>query len=211
MRLSSLSLLLIISLFSCKNESSSFDFGQMNDSTYNNSFFDFAMEVPSSTFQSTTNGKDAFIFSKGLPDVKPSDSESVEFQPNEVDNAQLLIVQKLKPQKDVLVNANLVIMADNLSDDNPPFKDALDYVQKSKKTLEGSGIFKFEDGEIQEETINGKTFYALEGTLDANGIPIKQISYTTFSNGFALNSSIIYNDESEKEAFLDVFRTIRFN
>jgi hypothetical protein len=205
---------LIICLFtiSCNNQGNPkiFDYGQVENMKYTNTYFDFEITLPDDwKFQS----KDQLdnLNNRGR-DLLAGDNETLKtaLKASEINNAILLSANQYEAGAPVDYNPSISIVAENIKN-FPGIKNGSDYLFQVRKLLIQSQVkYEYVDSTFSKETINEFEFFKLNAGLNSLGINIYQIYYSTILNGFSLGIIISYNTEQQKSDMLEALNSIKF-
>ena len=210
-RLFALSLLLVF-VFGCKKESQSgFDYGEVKNGKYVNSYFDFEMTVPEGW--SVQSREQTDNLSKIGKDMVTGSDENLKaaIDASQITSATLLAVFQHDLRTAVKYNPNIMLVAENLSK-APNIKTGADYLTNTRNFLKQSQMkHDHIDDAFQKKTIGGAEFHVMNVVVNYGGIQIHQTYYATIQNGFGLVATIAYLNNAEKVVLQNAVNSISFN
>jgi hypothetical protein len=205
--------LVTIVLNSCNIQSKpkSFDYGRVENNKYVNSYFSFEMNVPSQWIVQTKEQMEN-IANEGKNLVAGDDAKmKAALNAADVNSANLLSVFQYERGAAVEYNPSIALVAENIKN-FPGIKNGSDYLFQVRKLLEQSQL-KYDnlDKEFLKEVINGIDFYKMNAEIQYGGLDIKQVYYSTISNGFSFNAIISFVNDEQKEVLLNCINSMKFN
>jgi len=177
-----------------------FDYGNVEDNIYTNSFFNLTMNLPTDwVLQSQQETED--IMEEGRKLVA-GDDENLEYiiRASEVNTVHLFVIYQYELGASIDYNPSLMLIAENLHN-APGVKTGADYLFHARKLLAQAQIqYNHIDEDFEEVDINGMPFHLMNTNINYLGYDIKQKYYSTVLNGFSLNMiiSYVYDDQKAK-------------
>lgn len=202
---------IISSFISCTNSSipSHFDYGQVTENVYSNSFFNLKMNIPESWVVQSEEQKAAILsLGKDLMEQKNSDLKDI-IEVSEVNSAYLLMVFEDEVGASLEYNSNFLLVAENLQL-NPGIKSGEGYLFHTKKMFKQANLGYSFKGDFQQEMINNQEFYSMKLSQDYLGQSIQQTYYSTISNGFALTLIVSFLSPEQEVELDNVVQSITF-
>ena len=206
--------LFVFVLYTCKNEQKNvpqgFDYGQVLNNTYSNSFFNFRFSV----------NPDWFVLDKQqMSDIT---NISIDIAAGEdkdfgkiLDASQINVAPLFYAFKRSLdsvsfdFNPSIIINAENIKN-YPDIISVEQYFKEAKNMMGKSSMnIKFSDT-IEQKQINGKEFSYLTMENSSMGIPFNQDYFALIENNFVINIFASYTNEEEKETIYDMLNSINF-
>ncbi len=204
--------ILILLLTGCggDNMPKSFDYGNVENNVYSNTYFEFEMDVPEQWIvQSKEQNEELMEMGK---DMIAGDDKSMKATLNasDVNIANLLTVFKYELGSPVDYNPSYMFVAENVMK-APGVKTGSDYFFNARKIIEQSQTpYKHIDEEYTIQNLGGKDFYVMNTEIEYLGISIYQTYYSRVDNGFALNLIISYSTDDEKDELEKIVHSILF-
>jgi len=212
-----LRILLLLSLFltncssSGKNLPKGFDYGEVKDNIYLNTFFDFSMNIPSGwVIQDKEQADELMQMGKDMIAGDDKKMKAV-LDASYIKTANLLTVFQYELNTpEIIFNPSLAIVAENIKL-TPGIKTGADYLTHGRKFMEQTQMYDYISEEFEKETINGVDFYILEAIIEFGEIEILQKYYVTILNNFALSFIVTSGDEEQQDILMKSMRSIKFN
>lgn len=193
-----------------QNKTDHFDYGQVKDNKYVNSYFDCELSIPTDWIVQTKEQMEA-ISNKGKELIAGDDSNmKAMIKTSEINSATLLSVFQFERGAPVDYNSSISIVAENVKN-LPGIKTGSEYLFQVRKMLELSKI-KFDsiDTDFKKDIINNTVFYKMDTGITMMGIKIKQSYYSTIVNGFSFSIVMSYTDEEQKNILLQSINSLKF-
>jgi hypothetical protein len=219
-------LLLAIWVFGCNNQSANdpeqetppvetpdpdpvLNYGFVDGNTYSNDYFGLKISVPESwTIQSREES--ALLENLG----RQNSSQTGESQPastpiEELQVIYLLVALQFEAGTAVDYNPGVQIIANNLSESDTVVTGEL-YLQKLADQLSRFPNFTLAEGGISTATIGGKELATVEAETKVGEVSVKQSYFATVIKEYAIQFTISYTNDAEKEALMNVLNTTVF-
>jgi len=210
--------LIAIALFtllavSCSNDSQpkDFDYGTVENNTYQNSFFDFKIDLPTDWVVQTREQLENLA--EVGKELVAGDNKNMKaaIKASEINSANLLAVFKYEVGAAVDYNPNFMLVAENLKN-APGIKTGSDYLFQTRKLLKQAQVqYSSIDEEFKKEMINGQEFYLMNASIDYLGLSINQAYYSTIKDGFCVSAIISFADDKQKMDLEKVINSISFS
>ncbi len=181
-----------------KEENTSvFDFGNIENHTYTNDFFGF--KIPYHTDWNVQDQEQMKHMVKMGHEIVAGDDESFKslIKASEVNSAYLFTVFEHEVGTPVDFNSSFMAMAENVSY-APGIKRGEDYLLNVKRILKMSQLDYTFDEEIYEEKLDDVVFDVMKAYTKAGDIEITQIYYSIIKKGFSLCFITSYNTKEQK-------------
>ena len=193
------------------DKSKEFDYGQVENNKYINSFFDFEITLPPDWVVQTKEQTE-HLTQKGL-DLVAGDDKNMKaiLKASEINSANLLSIFKYEVGAAVEYNPNFMLVVENLKS-FPGIKTGSDYLFQTKKLLNQSQIqYDYIDAEFKKEVINNQEFYLMNASINLMKLDINQVYYSTIQNGFCISVIISFVNEEQKKELDKVINSMKFN
>ncbi len=204
--------LMIILFSNCVSNKTpdNFDYGKVNDNIYTNDFFKCNIKLPEGWIvQSKEQTQRLANVGKEIVAGEDKKIESM-IKASEINTANLLAVFQYELGSAVEYNPNIIIVAENIKN-APEIKNGSDYLFQSRQFLKQSQIqHDYLSEDFENEVINGTEFYKMDAHINYMGLKIKQIYYSTITNGFSFNVIISYKNDDQKKVLLESIKSITF-
>lgn len=205
--------LLITVIFSCQTSEKpkGFDYGKVENNIYNNSFFNFKIELPSEWIvQSKEQTENLVEVGKKIV-AGDDDNLKAVMKASEINSAYLLTVFKYELGSPVEYNPSLMLVAENLKL-APGIKKGNDYLFQARKLLEQSQIqYNNIDNEFEKVNFDHQEFYKMNLDMNHLGHNIKQSYYSTILNGFSVSAIISFVTDEQKKELEEILNSLKFN
>ena len=196
--------LLSITFIACNKKESkplNFDYGKVENSRYENSYFKFKLQVPANwvTLSQEQN--------KNLMNSERANKKLMD----DLSTVNLLTASQFEIGKtDSAFNPSLTIIAENLKGSDR-VNNGTDYLMFTRKALETDGVKReYPDKATVIETINGTEFSTMRVVTNDAGISYTQKFNTIIINGFAVTFIQTYANEDERIVLEKALGTIQF-
>jgi hypothetical protein len=175
-----------------------FDFGNIEENIYTNSFFNLTMTLPADwKLQSQQQTENLMKEGRKLVAGEDRNLENA-IRATEINTANLIVLYQYELGTAVGYNPSLMLVAENLKF-APGVKTGADYLFHARKLLSQAQIqYDHLDEEFERVDINGQIFYLMNTHIDYLGYEIKQKYYSTILQGFSLNMIITYVSDDQK-------------
>jgi hypothetical protein len=205
--------ILILVLFSncaSKGKPDNFVYGSVNDNIYSNEYFKCKMKLPENwIIQSQEQTEQIADMGKNLVAGDDKTLESA-LNASEINTANLLAVFQYEVGAAVEFNPNILIVAENVTN-APGIKNGSDYLFQSRRLLkQGQFQYDYLSEDFESEMINGTEFHKMDAHINYAGMEIKQVYYSTISNGFSFNVIVSYINDEQKKVLLESINSILF-
>ncbi len=202
----------VILLCSCGtgNMPKKFDYGQVENHKYYNSFFALELEVPHDwVVQTKEQTKELTEKGKNLAAGDDQNMKAL-IDASEINTANLLAVFQYEVGTPVAYNPSFALVAENLKN-SPGIQSASDYLFHVRKHLKQSQIkVDYLDEACKQELINGQEFCVMNLSMHFMEIEIKQIYYATMQHGFCLSAVISFVDDEQKDELETIIQSMEF-
>jgi hypothetical protein len=206
-------ILLIATIFSCQTNGKpkGFDNGKVENNIYNNSFFNFKVELsPEWIVQSKEQTENLAKAGKELV-VGDDDNLKAIIKASEINSAYLLTVFQYEVGSAVSYNPGFTLVAENLKL-VLGIKNGGDYLFEVRKLLKQSQIqYNQIDSEFEKVNIDNQEFYKMNLALNYAGLNMKQSYYSTVLNGFSINAIISFVTDEQKNELEKVLNSFKFD
>jgi len=206
-------ILLITITSTCQTieNSKGFDYGEVENNIYSNSFFDFKVTIPQDWIvqsrELTENLK------KVGKEIIAGDNENLKAAINasEINSAFLITVFQYELGSAVDYNPGFVVIAENLKF-APGIKTGGDYLFHTRKLLRQAQMpYENIDDEFEKINIDNHDFYIMNADLNYMGKIIKQSYYSTILNGFSITAVISFVNDEQKNILQETVNSINFD
>lgn len=194
----------------CQENQTNFDFGNIEDNIYTNSFFNLSINLPVDwSIQSQQEAE--YLIKEGRKLVAGDDSNLENaLTAAEINTANLIILYQHELGTAVDYNPSLMMIAENLQN-APGVKTGADYLFHARKLISQAQLkYDHIDEEFEEVDINGQTFYLMNTNINYLGHEIKQKYFSTVLNGFSLSMIISYVSDYQKSELEQSINTLTF-
>ncbi len=197
-------LVFAIKVTNCRSQDTpkDFDYGQVENGKYLNSYFNFEITLPPNWIVQTKEQMDNMT-KRGSDLIAGDDAKlKATLKASQVNVANLLSASQFEKGAAVEYNPGMVIIAENVKA-APGIKLGKDYLFQSRRILEQSQ-FKYDyiDKEFLKETVGGMDFYKMNAEITYLGLIIKQIYYSTILDGFSLNIIVSFINTEQQDELL---------
>jgi hypothetical protein len=192
------------------NQPDIFDYGNVENGTYINKYFDFNIKLPEDwVVQSREQTENIANTGKKLVAGDDEKMKAV-IKASEINTANLLAVFQYELGSSVEYNPNIMIVAESVKN-APGIKNGSDYLFQARRMIQ-QGQFKYDylSENFENENINETEFYKMDAYLNYMGLEIKQIYYSTVLKGFSFNLIISYISDEQKEILLKSINSMIF-
>ena len=203
-------ILTLIMLLGCSSNKKIFDYGQVKNDIYYNSFFGLEVNLPPNW--SIRTKEQLQNLAESGKKLVASDDKNMKTIVNaiDVDNAILLGVSEYEVGTAVKYNPSLMLSVENLKN-SPGIKTGSDYLFHCRKLLKQSQIqYDYIDEVFKKEVINNQDFYVMNASINVMELNISQIYYATIRNGFCLNVVISFIDDEQKNDLDKIVQSMNF-
>lgn len=193
----------------CQEKSIDFDYGVVENNKYINSFFNMEMTIPTDWVVQTKEQTEE-LAETGKQLVAGDDAKmKAVMKVSEINSAFLLSVFQYEKGSAVEYNPGISLIAENIKN-YPGIKNGSDYLFQARRVMEQSQ-FKYDhlDKEFKKEVINGTLFYTMNARMKYMGLNIKQVYYSTVSNGFSISAIISFTDKKQKKELLKSINSMK--
>ena len=203
--------LIVLVLLACKNEvnmPSSFDYGSIENSVYENTFFKFKLPINPKWYVLDNEETDA-VYKMGN-DIVAGENESLKENliAADINLAKLVTAFKEQPGTSYSFNPSLVINAENLKS-APLVKTTAQYIDLAKNLLNQSNMqLKYID-EKDKVKIGSQDFAFIQLENSFDGIVVTQDYYCTLKNGFVLLFIMSYIEDTGKAEVYNMFDNLK--
>jgi len=195
----------------CNANKKIFDYGQVENNIYYNSFFELEIKLPPD-WNIRTKEQLQNLAESGKK-IIAGDDKNMKAIVNavDVDNAVLLGVSEYEVGSAVSYNPSFMLSAENLKN-SPGIKTGRDYLFHCRKLLEQSQIkYDYIDEVFEKEVISNQDFYLMNATIKYMGLNITQIYYATIRNGFCLTMIVSFIDDEQKNDLDRIVKSVKFD
>jgi hypothetical protein len=201
---------LIIFGCNCQENQIAFDYGDIEENIYTNSFFNLSMTLPADwSLQSQQETENLLKEGRKLVAGEDKNLENV-LNAAEINTANLIMLYQHELGTAVDYNPSLMLVAENLRN-APGVKTGADYLFHARKLLSQAQIkYDHLDEEFEKVDINGQIFYLMNTNINYLGYEIKQKYYSTVLKGFSLNMIISYVSNDQKSELEQSINTLTF-
>jgi len=206
--------IIFLSLFifkcTCQENQTNFDFGNIEDNIYTNSFFNLSITLPVDwNLQSQQEAEHLIKEGRKLVAGEDSNLENA-LTAAEINTANLIILYQHELGTPVDYNPSFMLIAENLQN-APGVKTGADYLFHARKLISQAQLkYDHIDEEFEAVDINGKTFYLMNTNINYLGHEIKQKYFSTVLKGFSLNMIISYVSDDQKSELEQSINTLTF-
>ncbi|MFZ4465299.1 MAG: hypothetical protein ACOYN5_15745 [Bacteroidales bacterium] len=205
-------ILLTLLLLCCNTQgvTQDFDYGQIENNKYYNSFFNFEMIIPTGWIVQSKEQTEN-LTKKGA-DLVAGDDKNLKavIKASEVNSANLLAIFKYEVGAAVDYNPSIMLISENLKN-SPGIKTGSDYLFQVRKMLKQSQVqYDYFDENFKKKTINGQDLFLMNASLEYMGLQIKQVYYSTIINGFSLGIIISFVSKEQKKEIGKVINSMQF-
>jgi len=204
--------MLILLLSACGGDKmpKSFDYGNVENNVYSNSYFGFTVDVPEQWIvQSKEQNEQLMNLGKEMIAGDDKSMKAV-LNASEVNVANLLTVFKYELGSPVDYNPSYMLIGENVMK-APGVKTGSDYFFNARRIMQQSQTpYKHIDEEYTLKNLGGKDFYVMNTEIEYMGVSIYQAYYSRIDNGFALIMIISYTTDDEKDELENVIGSLSF-
>lgn len=202
-------LFLALITISCNyfKKNKSFDYGNVENNIYTNTFFELGIQTPLN-WVSQTNKQLA-----NLNILKNDSLYNVDdiINPSDVDLAYLLTIFKNEVVANNDYNPNFILIVEKQNSDTEN-DNCSHNLSKIKDNLKQSQIqYNSFDEEFKRKIINNKEFYVMNCSINYLDKNVTQRYYSTCQNGYYLNAIISFVDDAQKDDLEMIVNSIEFN
>ncbi|MBP1839313.1 hypothetical protein [Formosa algae] len=203
--------LLFVCLLSCKEEQKNlpedFDFGEVKDHTYTNSYFGLSFDYPKDWSQQSKHDIKA-ITDKGEKYLARENTKMGSIlKVSQINTAYLFSLFKYPLKSTQDYNASLSVIAENIAG-SPDVKRGRDYLFNSKELLKQTPAqYQFEE-QLDTENLGGETFDILKAKATYGPYKVQQEFYCIVRYGFSLSFILSYTNDEEKAVLHDILDTV---
>lgn len=193
-----------------QDQSKGFDYGQVLDGKYVNSYFDVEITLPPGWIVQSREQLEA-LTKTGQELVAGDDSQLKAFlKASEINVANLLAVYQFEHGSPVEYNPSILLVAENVKN-SPGIKKGSDYLFHARNLLEQSQLkYDHLDKEFKKQVISSVEFYTLNASITYMNLNIRQIYYSTVLNGFTFNVIISFVNEEQKLELMKSVNSMKF-
>lgn len=197
-------------LFGCAKNVRNFDYGNVDNNLYKNSFFKFEMNLPVGWQRIGAERREQMM--KNGQEIVAGDDQNLKaaLKASEVNTANLLTIFKYPQGTPVKSNPSMALVVENLKN-FPGIKTGDDYLFHARRLFKKSN-FKYDYiSETTEKVVfGGKDFYAMGLSVRHLDVEIKQIYLSTIVNGFSVNFILTYVDDEDRDILFQSLQSIEF-
>lgn len=187
-----------------------FDYGQVKDGKYTNSYFGFELEIPKDwVVQSKEQTQELEKMGK---DILAGEDETMQaiIKASEVNSATLLQVFQYEVGSPVDYNPNFTMAIENTKA-FPGIKSGSDYLVSARKMIKQTPMeFEHIDEEFTSKTFSGQEFYLMNVTMKYSGNSIYQKYYATLLKDFAITMVVSYNTPEQEKEVDSIVNSLKF-
>ncbi|MDX2246300.1 MAG: hypothetical protein SF052_05970 [Bacteroidia bacterium] len=175
------------------------NFGTQTGSVYENDYFGLKVTLP----------EDWYVQSREM-NAEIEQAQNAVKQPIEaLQTIYLLYAFMHEPGSVVEYNAGMNIVASNLSQ-NTEGGTADDYLNELIKNLSTIPGYRFSDKNITDMKIGGLNMRAAKGQTTIEGIDISQLYLVTLRKGYAIQITLSWSNEVQRNQLTDVLKKTEF-
>jgi hypothetical protein len=205
-------ILLALLILCCNNKglTQDFDYGQIENNKYYNSFFNFEMIIPTGWIVQSKEQTENLT--KQGADLVAGDDKNMKsaIKASEINSASLLVIFKYEVGAAVEYNPSIMLISENLIN-APGIKTGSDYLFHVRKMLKQSQVqYDYFDENFKKKTINGQDLFLMNASIEYMGLKIKQVYYSTIINGFSLGIIISFVGKEQQKEISKVINSIKF-
>ena len=183
-----------------------FDYGNVENGKYVNSYFDMEMSIPENWIVMSQKNLDELMKQSG--EIVAGDNKRMKaaLKAAEIKTANLLLASEYEIGS-VEVNSNISVTAENIKLASGFIKNGSDYLKQTIKMLEQTQVPYEAVGDITTEIINNQEFAVMNGIIFDF---VNQKMYVILKNEFALIFTITYFDDEQKEVLENAVNSVKF-
>jgi hypothetical protein len=184
-----------------------FDYGKVEDHTYENNFFNLKIKFADDWF--IANDEQLKLIFKISSERVSNGDEKLKriIRASEVKDAPLLFASKYTLDTKVEFNPNINVSAENMAK-WPDTKNGYDYLIATNKLNRTFHKVPFAEDEIQKTKIGGKEFYYIKRAVHSNNKDCTIVTYSTVQNGFALIITVAYKFKIQEDEINSILHNI---
>ena len=196
---------LFIILCSCVNTNTKkvFDFGKVTNNTYSNDYFEFSIQFPKKW--DLKSKKEIEKLSKTSKETVSKDLKEI-VELSEINSVNLLFAFQYPDSIKVKYNANIIIVAENISSFEN-IKNSRDYLNQTKIMMQNSGLDYVFLEKIKKEIFGSKTFSSMTAITNTTGVKMYQKYLNYIKDNFSITIIASYSDRYQKEAIENILNT----
>lgn len=186
-----------------------FDIGEAKDGRYTNNYFNLSFEYDQEwdvlTYEELESLMDMGVEVSSQSNKKLKKS----FEAAKVRTAQHFGAFKHDPETFTgMFNPSVLVLSENVTMHDMQYGD--EYLEKIRDTWSKTNMGIKQDGAIEEEKIDGRTFFTLKGRANTYGVEVLQKYHCTIVKGFALVVIETYLDEGQSKETQMVMESMEF-
>lgn len=200
----------LINNMSGQTEQTNFDYGEIDNNIYKNSFFNFTINIP--TDWAIQNKEQIEALKRHGEALMAGDNAQMKaiLKASEINSAILLGAFKYELGSAVEYNPGISIVVENIKN-FPGIKSGNEYLYQARRIMKNSQIkYDHIDEEFEKIEIDGLEFYRMNAEMNYMELNIKQIYHSTTLNGFGFSIIVSFVKESNKEELMNILKTVKF-
>lgn len=182
-----------------------FDYGQVEQSVYQNDFFAISIKLPQDWQVQTKAQFDSIRAGKS----GSQSSQNKVVKVSEVTSATLLSVCKYKSDTFFDFNPTMSALVEHIGPRSGTHS-ARDYLINAQKMLKHSPIHYESHDSISKEVIGGKLFYRLHARIVNGQLDISQDYYSAMMKGFCFSFILTYSNEEDWQQLKQMLSSVDF-
>jgi len=196
-------LLSLVLLSSCSDNSTPIPSdGNFNRSVYENSFFQFEIELPDGWYIASKEMMDAVTGAGSEEAVGDDKNEKADFKAAQKKFYNLFQVFRSQPGAPAETYNNNISCVAEIVSHLPGITSGKDYIYHLKKLLQSGRVSIIFDKDIPKLNFGGNDFYRLNTSISLTGYKIHQEYFVTLINGYILAFITNYSG-SEQHGTID--------
>ena len=186
------------------------DYGEINNGTYSNSYFNMSIHLPD-TWAIQSQAAQQAIMQTGVDLISGEDNNLKQaLKASEKQSVNMFAAFKYEQGTPVAFNPSIMAVAENVAQ-VPGIKRGSDYNYHVKNILQSGQLeYNFPD-ETDSEQISGVSFDIMHANIGVADTLINQKYYTTRINDYVLGFILSYSSEAEEKDLDDIMATLQFN